>query len=613
MIRWKGFIFIGVVLAVVIGITLIFKDSWLENRIENAGSSTVGAKVEIDNLDFSLTGLHIRWDRLQVTDPNNTMQNLFETGFTEFNMETWPLLSGKVIIDNLELSGFQTNTEREEDGALPEPSHQDGPSEPGFVDRTLSRLSNQVSSNVSTNISGFTQQLNVDSLMEMVDIRSIEKIDSLQSSLVQQYNQWDDRLSNFDYQDDLRQIESNLRQLTAQQLQSVSGIRNAITTVTETQDRIEGIIDDIESTRDDLVSDLQAAQTDLNAIDNWITEDYQRAQSIARLPDIAAGNISRFLFGDKVVNQFTRYTGYVGTARSYLGRLKANNEPTKERPPRMEGQDIHFFTRNARPRFWIKRISLSGVTGNQLPLAGEVNNIVSDQRLIGETTNIRVESLPESGTSFTLDGTLDYMNDTPRESFNLSYAGFSLVNNRLSNSSLLPNEIQAGNGTLEATLDMGANSLYSTIRFDSRNLRFGMSEANTGNQMTQIIQSIIAEVSALDLTAQIVADSSDLNFSLNSNLDDVLQDNLRSTVLREIERARNEVRSRVDAEVEKYRRQLESVIEERETELRAQINEYSQYADEVRELADEKIAVLREQLEQQIEDEGLDRLRNLLE
>ena len=90
----------------------------LENKLENIGTSIVGAKVEIDGFDFSFSGLHIRWNRLQVTNPKNTWKNSVETGTCEFNMEFWPLLSKKIIIENIQLSDFKTNTDRENDGKI---------------------------------------------------------------------------------------------------------------------------------------------------------------------------------------------------------------------------------------------------------------------------------------------------------------------------------------------------------------------------------------------------------------------------------------------------------------------------------------------------------------
>ena len=118
MFRWKGIIFLAVLAGIFILLTIIFTDAWLEHQLESLGTSAVGAKVEIDGFDFSFSGLHIKWERLQVTNPKKTMKNIVETGHCEFNMEFWPLLSKKVIIENVQVSDLQSDTDRETDGAL---------------------------------------------------------------------------------------------------------------------------------------------------------------------------------------------------------------------------------------------------------------------------------------------------------------------------------------------------------------------------------------------------------------------------------------------------------------------------------------------------------------
>ena len=82
--RWKGIIFLVVLAVLVFVLNLVFTDRWLEKRLESAGSAVVGAKVELERLDFSLLGLQMRWDSLQVANPKNTMKNILTSGKTDF-------------------------------------------------------------------------------------------------------------------------------------------------------------------------------------------------------------------------------------------------------------------------------------------------------------------------------------------------------------------------------------------------------------------------------------------------------------------------------------------------------------------------------------------------
>ena len=106
--RWKGFIFIGVVVGIVFLLGLVFTDQWVENRLEDFGSAVVGAKVDIDDLDIALGDMTISLSRLQVTDKDNTMKNIVETGQMLFDVHFWPLFSGKVIVESIQVKGIRT-------------------------------------------------------------------------------------------------------------------------------------------------------------------------------------------------------------------------------------------------------------------------------------------------------------------------------------------------------------------------------------------------------------------------------------------------------------------------------------------------------------------------
>jgi len=94
MIRWKGIaVFAGIIVFVFV-LSLFLTDQWLENRLEDAGSSLVGAKVEIDGLDIEILDMYMGLNHLQITDPKHTMKNIVETGPIKMDIEFWPLLTG---------------------------------------------------------------------------------------------------------------------------------------------------------------------------------------------------------------------------------------------------------------------------------------------------------------------------------------------------------------------------------------------------------------------------------------------------------------------------------------------------------------------------------------
>jgi len=579
MFRWKGIILLLVLIGIFVILSLIFTDRWMENKIENLGSSVAGAKVEVDNLDFSFSALKFRWDRIQVTDRKNTMKNLVETGVCEFDMEFWPLLSKKVIIENFTIADFRTNTDRQTDGKIDLPAEKVS-REPGFIEKTASRLTDQVSSNAADQFSSYKQKVNVDSIMALLQIQSVPKISALQQDLTQSYDTWSKNLSQLNYDNDFRKLDARLKAIDVNKIKTADEVQSALKSADQIKKSLDSLNKAIKTTRSNLTTDLSAARQRIGQVDDWIRSDYERAMALAKLPEINMQNIGKMVFGTRLVNQVNQYLNYAATARTYANKFKSD-KPEKQKPPRLKGQDIYFYNKNARPDFWIKNITLTGQTNDGINLKGDVKNIVSDQRQIGKTTDIFISGSKEAAASITFTGILNYLQDQPTEQFNLKYSGFSLANTQISESKLLPQKIQKGTGTVEANLALSGDQIDGKIKFTGANLTFDFSnQAQAKNKFDEIIQSIVRSINVIDLVAKIKGTKDDLSFSLNSNLDDLFVNKTREILSKEVEEAKNKLKARVDAEVQKHRQQLESLVKEKEMLVTAEVEKYEQSLNE---------------------------------
>ncbi len=576
MFRWKGIIFLAVAVGIIIVLSLIFTDRWLEYKIESNGTSIAGARVEVDNLDLSLTDLKIRWDRLQVCDRRHTMKNLIETGVCEFDMEFWPLLTRKVIIENFALTGFRTNTDRLTDGKIDLPPGEQTPRQPGFVEKTANRLIEQVETNVTDQFSSFKQNVNVDSIMALLQIQSVSQITALQADLSQNYENWQNQLTQLNYENDLQKLNSQVKAIEVNKINTLEGFQSALKSANKIEQSLDSLNKSIKASRTKLTSDLSSAQQRIGQVDDWISADYQRAMSMAKLPDLNMQNIGKMIFGTRLVNQVNYYLNYAGMARAYTDKFKSA-EPGKESPPRLKGQNIYFYNKNARPDFWIKNMILSGQTNDGIALKGEVKNIVSDQRQIGKTTEFFVGGSKETAAAIALNGVLDYLQDQPVEQFNLKYDGFSLANTSLSESKLLPNKIQKGFGTIDASLSLHGDQVESQIKFTGNKLSFDFGDQEQSkNKFDQIVQSIVRSIDMIDLVARIKGTQDDLAFSLNSNLDDLFVNKTKEILSKEVDEAKNKIKARVDTEVAAQRQKLDNLIKEKESQLTAQVEKYEQ-------------------------------------
>ncbi len=593
--RWKGLIFIGVLVILSIIAGLLFSDAWLESKIESNATVLNGARVDIDNLTISFTGLYISWDRLQITNPRETMRNRIETADCKIDFEFWPLFSKKFIVETFNVNGIRTNTEREVDGYI-EPESTS--SEPGFISKTSSYLEKEVSSVVSPRFASLKKNANVDSIMAIMDIQSIKKITALQNDATQKYGQWEKTISEIKIDAELKKIQNDIKSIDVNKIKTPDQGLAAIKKVDDIYSNIKKNSDDLTGLEKNFSTDLKTIQSQLALVDNWIADDYKAALALAKIPQINAENISKLLFGDQVVNQINGYLGYVALARKYSG--SGSDKKPEKKPARSKGQNIYFYNKNARPDFWVKNMEISGLTESAIAWQGSVNDLVSDQRQINKPTLIHAEGTGKAGVRLAFDAGLNYLKDLPEEKFTLDYNGFSLANLKIGNSKFLPNKVKSGSGKVQTRFDLSGDQINGSLSFEARKLLFDSQTASPSkNDFERIIQSLVSDISEITFLAGISGKAEHLKFTLKSNLDDLFAKRISALVDKEIEKVRKQITDRVEKETGKYRDDLNNLVKEKEQLLRAELKKYEDMVAAEQNRADVKKKEIESQYEKE--------------
>lgn len=612
--RIWGIITVLVLAGLTFAATLFITDEWIEEQIEYQASVVNEAKVEIDGLVFSLFGLHMKWDRLQVTNPKNTMENTFETGITEFDMQFWPLILGnKVIVDNVQLSGFQLGTERETDGTFEMPEVEDeGDSEPGFVSGVVAQVSNEAKKNAELKFTDVRDDLNVDSLMAKVNIQSVDKIDSLRNGIQKTYSKWDSTFNNTPINKEIEEAQATVEAIKVKEIKDPKKAIEAIENVKKLKNQVDSLRNKAEQLKTDFENDYGSTKTDLGQVDEWIQNDMQRALNMAKLPDLDVQNIGAALFGQNLLGDYAQYLEYVAIAREYGSRL-TESEENEEKIPRYEGIDYHFSDKYDWPGFWFKNVHLSGRTNTEIDIEGTVKNISSSQTKIGEPVVFNVSGTDKNQVSLSANGEFNYLGDQPVEKFNVNYSGFTLANARLSGAELLPWELESGKGELDVNLDVIGKRIDSRIDYIASGINFDFASAGAPkNRVERLIRDAIGGTDRIDVTALVDNVDGPLRIRVRSNVDDLFMDALRQTVSREIENARNRVKQEVQKRVagkkeqlEEFRAEKEAEIRQRYQELRAKVEQQIQVIEEKREELEEK----KKQLEDELKDKAADEIK----
>lgn len=579
MFRKKGIIGVLVFTGIILLAMYFFTDDWLEATIEDTAQSLNGAKVEIDNLDFSFIGLHIKFDRLQVANPRDSWYNRFETGRTEFNLELYPLLSGKFILENFQVSDIKTNTKRDTDGKIDKPDVA-VVEDPGFVGETIAFAEKKSAETPALNPDNYKNKLNVDSLIALLELKTPGKIDSLYKVYDSRLSSWQQKLDYNTYKDDLARVETNIKSLNFSNIKDPVTLKSTYDKLTDTKSTLEKFDTLVTSTISDFNTDINSISDNVSSVDDWIKEDYNRALSKAKLPDLSVENIGMLLFGAAVVDQYKEYLGYVQQARYYKDKF-SSDEPEEESPPRFEGQDIPFPDYNARPDFWLKQIKLSGETENNLKLAGLVTDIVSDQKIINKTTNFNIESNSAGNRNLKASGVFNYLDEVPYENFNLTFTGFTLNGFKLSNAKMLPEKIESGNGAFAAALVLKGNTINSNMSFSASGVKFSKLKNTETDEISRIVNNVLSKVNSLNIIASLNGEKSNLKFSIKSNLDKMFADALKETLNEELAAAKQKIRKYLESKIEPEKQKIEKLVNEQVTKVKSEADKIKQEYDKV--------------------------------
>lgn len=607
--RIGGIITVLILIGLFFASSFFFTDEWIEEKVEYQASVINEALVEIDGLEFDLYGLSISWDRMQVANARNTMENTFETGRTEFRMEFWPLvIANKVIVDQMQLTGFRISTERETDGYFEMPSVEEG-EEPSFLTSIVQQVSGEAKRNASVTFTDVRDDLNVDSLMAKVNIQSVDKIDSLRNAIEQNYATWDSTFKNTQIDDDVDGIRSTLEGIKTDDMKDPKKVVSALENVKKLRAQVDSLKSKTETLKRDFEEDYGDTRNDISQVDNWIQADYQRALTVAKLPDLDVKNIGKALFGQNLLGDYAVYLGYIAMAREY-GSKFISGEEDEEQIPRYEGLDYDFSNKYDLPGLWLKNIDLSGYTKSDIQIAGNVTNISSDQKKTGEPAIFALSGGGEGTVQLKLDGSFNYLGDKPEERFRFNYDGFTLSKARLSGSDLLPYKLNSGTGSLNVEMNIVDKRIDSRIDYLAGNLDFDFASAGQPkNRIQSLIRDAIGSTDEIDVTALVDNTEGPLRVRVRSNVDDLFMNALRKTVSAEIEKARAEVRAEVEKQVAGKKQELEALKAEKEAELRKRYEALRAKVDEQLQLAEQKKKELEEK-KKELENALKDKIKN---
>jgi uncharacterized protein (TIGR03545 family) len=597
--KFVFFILVPVVALCVVVYVLI--DGWVESALESAGEAAVGARVEIDNLRLSLSPIAIQFSRLQVANPTDPWKNVFETGAVRFSLDFGQLLRGKYIIETMEVNNLILGTKRTSNGSLPK-SPPKPASQTSVAAELTSTLGNEAQKAPVFDLNQIRKELNIDSLLNVQNLRSVQYIDTLRLQVRDARQQWQGALNDIEKSKQrLAEVQTSINAINLNELKTIQNITAALNNINNAYKGINDINETFKNRRATVTTQLDRLTTSVHALDGYVRSDYGVVRRLARVPDLSTQGLAKLLLGRDILQKIGTYLSWVDFARTTVPKYVS--KPDIENPPRFKGQDIHFPVDRAYPKWWIKKIAVSGGEDRaQNPdyfyAKGEVDNITNDQRITGFPLTVSLSGDKAGGSAFTFDASFDRRPDVPVDNYRVTASNIPAADVTFGQRDFVPSRITKATINSSAAVTVPGNRFDSNIKLAFRDLTLVFDRSPQGD-VERITRDVLAGIAGFNVMIRLWNTSGPLDVALTTDLDDQLTARTKRIIGDEFEKLQNDIRAKVDQRIAEKRAEFERFFNQKKDEALSQLKGYESLVTQNLALLDGKKGELEGRIEQE--------------
>ena len=564
----------------------LFADGIVERGVEATGESLVGARVELESVDLRPTDGSIRMTGLQVANPEAPMSNLLEAGEITVDLLLEPLLTKKVVVQSLVMTGIRFNTPRETSGALENPDP-----EAGQLWRNVNGWADEVRSGIPElsleTLTGAvrTEAISADSLRTVQYARTvIARADSLRTA-------WEERVEALDPRpriDSLRAVVERVeafRPTPLNALQIPELLRDARAAL-EDLTRLQTEVGELDETVREGVSSIAIGP---ETIAELRAQDLAYARSLLNIPSLDAPSITPALLGGTALTWMKPVLFWAQQAERFLPPgLDPRSRPGPERA-RAEGTTIEFPGRAEYPAFLLQQGELGLEIGGTGLAAGAytavVRGLTSAPSLLGEPMVIdlgRTEGA-QGPRGLSLSAVLDHTSEPIRDEATVGLDGVRLPDLDLGP---LGGSVSLGLGESTFALQRVGDQIDAELQFVSTDLGWSAPAAASGSApqigtaewARDLVWRTLAGIERVELGMGLEGPIEAPRLSVTSNLGEAVAASLRRELGDQIEQAearlRQELESQIQPVVEDARSRVQTVrtnVVDRVAEQRAEV------------------------------------------
>lgn len=544
-LRWQGLVAFFSLLALIAVLWWWLGDWWIARTLERVGTDTMGAEVNVADVDLRLADGQFELNGLQLTNAKQPQRNLLEIGHIEARFDKTQLAWRRIHIEHMDLRDIRFNTERQSPGWV-------SPEGPKGIAGLIPEIA-------SFDLSALSDSEGALAMLDSLKLESLGSVQRLQTDIEQAREAFEAKRQRLPDEAKIEEYQQRFKQLKADQdgkgLQRGLALLGKGKELDKLRKEIKADLNNVKAMREQLQSDYQNFKSRYQEIRAAPSKDVDRLLANFSFEAPGSEQLVSGALGPTLEAQLNDGMRFYQNAEPWINKARVVAGQDLDAPPppaRAEGVDVHYPERQPQPEFWLKQATLSGslsFAGWRGVFDGSVEHVTDQPALVGKPIRVALKGGGEAGGTFMLDASVDAEQRVPAVQVRSQIDGIALGQYVLSADPQLG--LTSNQATLSAQLtgsrDAAGGHLDLAMRF--RDLSLSV-QSNQDNAIVQSIINELGKTDTFDLSLNYQRKGDEVMRRLKSSLDDVVKKAIRAALKQELAKHTDKVRQKLMAQAE---------------------------------------------------------------
>lgn len=538
----------------------LFAVDWmLRVAIERGGTAVLGARVDLGSAKLTLVPMGFKLTRLQLTNPDKPMENIFELASASGRLDLEKMLVGHVIVDELTGEGLRFHTPRKYSGAI----------ERSIQPDDTNASESKAMPDFGAELTAFKDSLpSVDEVLANEKLATLDRVGALKERVQKERIELDRDLANLPDEKRLKAHGDKIVTLSQAEIKSVEDLQARKSELDMVKKDILRDKKALLELRAQLKTMKDGMAADFAALKELPQADLALLRSRYSLGGEGTSGLARMLFGNQI-------THWLGLLQSWYQRVapwlpqSGDGEagPTEIQSVRGTGRFVHFSTAQRLPDFLVRRASIDArLERGSVHFAAR--DLTHQPQILGRPLKIDAAGTDLSNVKrIAMSGTLDHTDiDKPTDTLNWSVQSWNLTDIVLSSSISFPMSVKQAiaDMTFTTALNGGELEVDGVATFRDATLSSSALDGLSGR-----VAKVLMGIRDFDLAVTITGPFTAPDIELRSNLDTKLKDVLGGQLNEKRAELEQKLKSRLNGEVERiagpYQDRLKAIAQSENT------------------------------------------------